>query len=190
MARRGTRTSTRGGRRKVAVRLRQLPDASVALEDVGTHVELLVRELGTMIDAARKRVSATANAALVLLYWQIGQRVHKDVREGRRAEYGAQIVSAAGRQLEATHGRGFGEKSLRRMIQFVSAFPSPEIVATLSRQLGWSHFIESFPFRTRSCGNSMSRCAGWKAGACAPYAHASTACFSNARLFRRSRRRS
>jgi hypothetical protein len=30
--------------------------------------------------------------------------------------------------------------SLRRMVQFAQTFPQPEIVATLSRQLSWSHF--------------------------------------------------
>ncbi|EPX65208.1 hypothetical protein D187_000633 [Cystobacter fuscus DSM 2262] len=81
----------------------------------------LVRDIGAMIDAARKQVSVTANAALMGLYWQIGQRVHTEVLEERRAEYGAQIVSAVGRQLEARYGRGFGEKSLRHMIRFAQA---------------------------------------------------------------------
>jgi hypothetical protein len=38
--------------------------------------------------------------------------------------------------LTADHGRGFAEKSLRRMIQFADEFPDPEIVAALSRQSG------------------------------------------------------
>jgi hypothetical protein len=68
----------------------------------------VVRDIGAIIDAARKQVSVTANAALTGLHWQIGQRVHTEVLEERRAEYGAQIVSAAGRQWEARYGRGFG----------------------------------------------------------------------------------
>ena len=71
----------------------------------GVHVEadvtILVREIGALITAARRQVSVTANAALVTLYWQIGRRVRTDVLEGRRAEYGAQVVSAVGKQLEA-----------------------------------------------------------------------------------------
>jgi hypothetical protein len=47
--------------------------------------------------------------------------VQTQVLEGRRAEYGGQIVSTASRRLEARFGRGFGEKTLRRMIQFVEA---------------------------------------------------------------------
>ena len=48
-------------------------------------------------------------------------------------------------RLEGEFGRGFGEKSLRRMVQFAEAFSDPQIVATLSRQLGWSHFKEILP---------------------------------------------
>ncbi|WIG99483.1 DUF1016 family protein [Myxococcus sp. SDU36] len=93
-----------------------------------------------MIAATRKKVSVTANAALTELYWQIGQLVHTAVLNERRATYGAQLVSSAGRQLEARYGRGFGEKSLRHMIRFARAFPSAEIVSALWRQLSWSHF--------------------------------------------------
>jgi hypothetical protein len=59
-----------------------------------------VHDIGEKIDAARKQAAVTANAALTGLYWQIGQRVHTEVLEERHAEYGAQIVSAAGRQFE------------------------------------------------------------------------------------------
>src|SRR5262245_21801349 len=42
---------------------------------------------------------------------------------------------------------GFGEKSLRRMIQFAEEVPEHEIVATLWRQLSWSHFRVLLPIR-------------------------------------------
>ena len=35
--------------------------------------------------------------------------------------------------------------ALFRRVQFYEAFPEKEIVATLSRQLSWSHFIELIP---------------------------------------------
>jgi predicted nuclease of restriction endonuclease-like (RecB) superfamily len=112
-------------------------------------VSELVREVGAMIEAARTQVAAVANAALVTLYWQVGRRMHSEILDGQRAEYGAQIVATASRQLEAQYGRGFNDKSLRRMVQFASEFPEPEIVATLSRQLGWSHFVELIPLKDR-----------------------------------------
>jgi predicted nuclease of restriction endonuclease-like (RecB) superfamily len=47
--------------------------------------------------------------------------------------------------LAIEFGDGFSEKSLRRMVQFAERLPDHKIVATLSRQLGWSHFGEIIP---------------------------------------------
>src|SRR6185295_9088562 len=85
------------------------------------------------------------NVGLTLLYWQVGDRIQREILREGRAEYGAEIVRSLAAQLEVEFGRGFGEKSLRRMVQFAEAFPDPQIVATLSRQLGWSHFKEILP---------------------------------------------
>lgn len=114
------RTSKRPTRRskKVAV-----PLARVAGIQVEPDVALLVGELGAMIDAARKQLSVAANATLSTLYWQIGRRVYTEILEGRRAEYAARIVSTLSRQLEVRYGRGFNEKSVRRMVQFATIFP-------------------------------------------------------------------
>lgn len=35
--------------------------------------------------------------------WQIGQRVQRNILKEKRADYGAEIVSALGRQLSWTH---------------------------------------------------------------------------------------
>jgi predicted nuclease of restriction endonuclease-like (RecB) superfamily len=100
-----------------------------------------------MIEAARHKVAVAANAALTTLYWQLGRHVCTEILQGRRAEYGAQIVAAVGRQLESLHGRSFGEKNLRRMVQFAELFPDPQIVAALLRQLGWTHFKLLIPLK-------------------------------------------
>lgn len=124
----------------------------------------LVRELGGMIDAARKQVSVTANATLTALYWRIGHHVRTEVLEGRRAAYGAQIVAAVSRQLEARYGRGFGENNLRRMVQFATAFSDRKIVAALWRQLTWAHFKLLVPLKDslkRDFYAEMSRVEGW-----------------------------
>jgi hypothetical protein len=48
-------------------------------------------------------------------------------------------------KLVEEFGTGFSEKNLRRMVQFAEAFPEEQIVVTLSRQLGWTHFVEMIP---------------------------------------------
>lgn len=103
-------------------------------------VTRLVRDISEMIDAARKHVAVNANTTLVTLHWQVGNRVHTEVLDERRAPYGAQIVATAGRDLEARYGSGFNEKSLRHMIRFAVAFPDTRIVSALRRQLTWTHF--------------------------------------------------
>ncbi len=54
----------------------------------------LVADLRKMIDESRHVVSETVNAALVVLYWNIGKRIREDILKQKRAEYGEQIVYA------------------------------------------------------------------------------------------------
>jgi predicted nuclease of restriction endonuclease-like (RecB) superfamily len=61
-------------------------------------------------------------------------------------------------------GRGFTEKNLHRMMQFAEAFPDEAIVATLWRQLSWSHFRELLPLTQpfqREFYAEMARIEGW-----------------------------
>jgi predicted nuclease of restriction endonuclease-like (RecB) superfamily len=83
----------------------------------------------------------------VLLYWQVGRRVQIEILKSRRAEYGEQVVPSLATQLALEFGQGFAEKNLRRMIQLADVFPDREIVVTLSRQLGWSHFLAILPLK-------------------------------------------
>ena len=57
-------------------------------------------------------------------------------------------MNRVGEQLAQEFGRGFEAKNLRRMVQFAQTFPQPEIVATLSRQLSWSHFVNLLPLKS------------------------------------------
>lgn len=105
----------------------------------------LLADVRELILAAREQVARAVDSGLVTLYWHIGRRVNQDILKEKRAEYGAQIVATLSRQLEVEFGRGFAEKNVRRMVQFAETFPDEQIVATLRRQLGWSHFKEIIP---------------------------------------------
>lgn len=131
----------------VAPTVRRAPSSPALLPAVEAETATLALDLGRMIEVARQQVAHAANMALTTLYWELGTRVRMEVLRGRRAAYGAQIVSALGRQLEARHGRGFGEKNLRRMVQFAEVFPDSEIVAALLRELGWTHFTRLIPMK-------------------------------------------
>ncbi len=107
----------------------------------------LLAELRELILSTRAQIAQTVNVGLTALYWQIGDRIRREILQEKRAEYGAEIVSAAGRQLGAEFGRGFAEKNLRRMIQFAEVFPDQQIVVSLIRQLTWTHFIALIPLK-------------------------------------------
>jgi len=107
----------------------------------------LFNEIRDLILEARLCTAHAVNAGLTLLYWQVGGRIRHEVLKEKRAEYGAEIVSALGRQLEADFGRGFAEKNLRRMVQFAEVFPDREIVVSLIRQLTWTHFVALIPLK-------------------------------------------
>lgn len=164
------RSKPRAPKKLAAARPLQPTGRAMAKVAVPVEVSALVRELGSMIDLARKQVAIAANAALTTLYWELGHRVRTEVLEDQRAEYGAQIVAAVGRQLEARYGRGFGEKNLRRMVQFATVFPDAAIVATLRRQLTWAHFKLLIPLKDnlrREFYAEMCRVEGWSTRALA-----------------------
>lgn len=102
----------------------------------------LVAELRQLIDAARQRAATAVNAELTLLYWQVGERINRDILGSQRAGYGEEIVVSLGQRLNAEYGRGFSNKNLHHMVRFAQVFPDMQIVSTLSRQLAWSHFLE------------------------------------------------
>jgi predicted nuclease of restriction endonuclease-like (RecB) superfamily len=107
--------------------------------------DTLFQELRLLIIEARQDVARQVNSGLVLLYWRMGKRIRQDILKERRAEYGEQILYAVSAQLVKEFGTGFAEKNLRRMVQFAEVFPDEQIVVTLSRQLGWSHFVAIIP---------------------------------------------
>jgi hypothetical protein len=66
----------------------------------------LAADLRSLIEATRLRVAQAVNAELVMLYWQVGNRIRRDILGEARAEYGDQIVSTLSRQLAAEYGLG------------------------------------------------------------------------------------
>ena len=119
---------------------------SVAVPSPAAPMALLgdIREL---IEAARRRAVSTVNSELAMLYWRIGQRIHTQVLEGRRADYGEEVLPTLAAQLVKEYGGSFEVKNLRRMVQFAATFPDEQIVVSLIRQLSWTHFIALIPLK-------------------------------------------
>jgi len=99
-----------------------------------TLQESLITDLRTLINEARNKVALIVNTEITLLYWHIGKRINEEVLGNQRAEYGRQIVSTLSTQLTEEYGKGFNEKSLRRMMLFAELFPDFQIVSPPPRQ--------------------------------------------------------
>lgn len=65
----------------------------------------LIQDLRQIIEQARGRVAATANYALSMMYWHIGERINREVLDNKRAEYGKQIVASVARQLREEYAQ-------------------------------------------------------------------------------------
>jgi predicted nuclease of restriction endonuclease-like (RecB) superfamily len=109
----------------------------------------LLGDVRSLIEKCRDATARTVNSALVLLYWSIGDRIRRDILKKKRAEYGEQIVAALSTQLTTEFGDGYSRYNLARMIKFAELLPDSKIVAALSQQLGWSHFIEILPIKDK-----------------------------------------
>ena len=105
-----------------------------------TDLMPLFSDVKRLIDDAKEHVAIQVNSTMTLLYWRVGHSINEHILGNSRAEYGKQVIINLSVQLQEEYGVSlWSEKNLRRMMQFASVFPDCQIVATLSRQLSWSH---------------------------------------------------
>ncbi len=113
----------------------------------GSASPSLLDDVRQLIEQARAHVASTANSALTVLYWQVGNKIATDMLTNGRAAYGQEILPTLSAKLVPTYGKGFSERNLARMVTFAQAFPDGQVVAALSHTLSWSHFIEILPLK-------------------------------------------
>ena len=133
-------------------------------DDLPLVQDKLLGDIRRLIEETRSAVATTVNAGLTMLYWRIGKRINGEILEGERANYGKQILATLSQELTRDYGAGFSYSSLTRMVSFAQAFPDRRIVATLSRQLSWSHFKEILPLKDplqHEFYAAMCRAEGW-----------------------------
>lgn len=105
-------------------------------------VDALYRDIRHLVEQARTQVVVQVNQALVLTYWHIGKVIKSQVLQGERAAYGAGVLKQLAVRLTHDYGSGFSHSGLTRMAKLYDCLPDENIVATLSQQLSWSHFVE------------------------------------------------
>ena len=107
----------------------------------------LLSDLRGLIGRAKTRVAVAINRELVLLYWDLGQRIRVEILGEERAEYGQRIVQTVSGQLTKEFGKGFSRANLFNMIKFAEAFAERAEVEKFSDVLSWSHFVDILSLR-------------------------------------------
>ena len=101
----------------------------------------LFGDIVKMIQQGRQHVATEVNSTVVLLYWSIGKRINDEILTADRADYGDKIIDSISQELSLKYGKGYSRSALFRMLRFAKLYPEKQIVATVSRQLSWSHVV-------------------------------------------------
>jgi len=101
----------------------------------------LFTEICSIIEDTKNKVATHINSTITLLYWQIGDHINKQLKQDRKTVYGKEILSSLSLELTSIYGKGYTYSSLTRMSKVADIFDK-KIVATMSQQFSWSHFIE------------------------------------------------
>lgn len=113
----------------------------------GIDEAALLGDLRTLVQTARQRIATVANSTYTLLCWQVGRRLLSANLQAGRAAYGKQILATVSQELTAEFGAGFSYTALTRMARFAEWMIDEQILASLSQELSWSHFIELLPIK-------------------------------------------
>ena len=104
------------------------------------HYNLLIQQISSAVDEAKKQVAATVNQTIVATYWNIGKYIIEFEQQGNnKAKYGDKLLVNLSKDLTAALGKGYSKSNLFNMRLFYTRFP---IFQTLSGKLSWSHIIE------------------------------------------------
>ena len=87
------------------------------------NIPALLGDIRGLIESAREQTARAVNSTLVVVYWQIGQRIRTVVLHDERAEYGTEIVQTLSAQLTEEYGRGFDRRNHFQPLRFAERLP-------------------------------------------------------------------
>lgn len=73
------------------------------IQPLAPEYQSLLADVCAIIDSTRQQLAAAYTNYQLIMYWSIGTRINQDILGGKRAEYGAQIVSTLSTQLTWSH---------------------------------------------------------------------------------------
>ena len=97
--------------------------ANVIKHNEKSEENIFIKDLRTIVSAARDTSYRMANIMQVLQNWLIGRRIVVQEQQGRaRADYGKHVIELASLSLSEAFGRGFSETQVRNYRKFYLAF--------------------------------------------------------------------
>lgn len=103
------------------------------------QVDEIYNQIENIIVESRRKVCIAVNTTLLENCWNIGFEVNKLNDYNKRADYGKEELKLISKKLSKKFGNGFSVANLVRMRKFYNLYP---IIATVSQQLSWSHYVE------------------------------------------------
>jgi predicted nuclease of restriction endonuclease-like (RecB) superfamily len=130
---------------------KKAPPALADMKDaVESAKEALPRDLFDdlvgIIENRKRQITVQASGNIVLMYFELGERINVELLKNERAEYGKKIVASVTQQLLERYGSIFDYTNIRRMMQFAKQFDA-QIVASAMQQLTWTHIIQILPLK-------------------------------------------
>src|SRR3989339_602772 len=81
--------------------------------------ELLIKDVGVLLEEARKKVYTEINFVLVKTYWEIGRHIVEFEQQGEeKAEYGTALLDLLSVNLKLRYGKGFSKSNIIYMRLF------------------------------------------------------------------------
>jgi predicted nuclease of restriction endonuclease-like (RecB) superfamily len=104
-------------------------------------------EVIPIIDSARENAFRAVNRELINMYWNIGEYVSRRVQE---SGWGKSVVKEFSDFIQSRYVgiRGFSSSNIWRMKQFYETYCQNEKLATLLRELTWSHNLQIMSCKT------------------------------------------
>ncbi len=102
------------------------------------QITTLSTDIKNLISSAQTKAIKAVDTQRVLLYHNIGKRIHEEVQGGEdRAAYGQQVIKTLSCELTPIYGSGYSIRQLELMRQFYKVFQNTN---ALCSQLNWSQY--------------------------------------------------
>ena len=86
-------------------------------------VESVFSDISTMIYDAKNEVMLRVNTSVITLYWNIGKKLSEEVLQGKKPEYGKNIIGDLSKRLTAEYGKGYTKSNLYSFYSFYKTYP-------------------------------------------------------------------